>query len=38
MAEDLKMKHGEPSWDAKHNALVDYVEKMGGSRQPPMVK
>lgn len=30
MADNLKMKHGEPSWDVKHNALVDAVEKMGG--------
>lgn len=30
MADELKMVHGEPSWDAKHNALVDVVEKMGG--------
>lgn len=30
MADNLKMVHGEPSWDAKHNALVDVVEKMGG--------
>lgn len=29
MADNLKMVHGEPSWDAKHNALVDVVEKMG---------
>lgn len=30
MADELKMVHGEPNWDAKHNALVDTVEKMGG--------
>lgn len=30
MADNLKMKHGEPSWDVKHNALVDAVEKIGG--------
>jgi hypothetical protein len=37
MADNLKMVHGEPSWDAKHNALADVVEKMGGgSKRPPM--
>ena len=30
MADNLKMKHGEPSWDVKHNALVDAVEKWVG--------
>ena len=30
MADNLKMVHGEPSWDVKHNALVDVVEKVGG--------
>ena len=30
MADNLKMKHAEPSWDVKYNALVDVVEKMGG--------
>ena len=30
MADELKMKHAEPSWDVKYNALVDAVEKMGG--------
>lgn len=39
MADELKMVHGEPNWDAKHNALVDTVEKMGGgSKRPPMVE
>lgn len=36
MADNLKMVHGEPSWDVKHNALVDVVEKVGGSKRPPM--
>lgn len=37
MADELKMAHGEPSWDVKHNALVDVVEKVGGgSKRPPM--
>lgn len=30
MADNLKMVYGEPSWDVKHNALVDVVEKVGG--------
>ena len=30
MADLQKLVHGEPSWDVKHNALVDVVEKMGG--------
>lgn len=34
MAEDLKMKYGEELWHKKHNALVDVVENMGGSKRP----
>lgn len=30
MADDLKLTHGEPLWDAKYNRLVDTVERMGG--------
>ena len=30
MADLQKLVHGELGWDAKYNALVDAVEKMGG--------
>ena len=30
MADLQKLVHGELGWDAKYNALVDVVEKMGG--------
>lgn len=39
MADLQKLVHGELGWDVKYNALVDAVEKMGGSsKRPPMVE
>lgn len=38
MADELKMVRGEGLWQDKYNRLVDTVEKMGGSKRPPMVE
>lgn len=34
--DNLKIQKAELDWHVKHNALVDTVENMGGSRPAPM--